>query len=108
MSFADLYSLTSKIADTLVYRQAEIDHIVEQFGQQESPFTADTAYIQQQLELNSKKIIEYTLHSVTLVEYLKVKRILRGLKLDICPTFFCNNKAFCDNWFKMLNHCSLE
>lgn len=45
MSDTDLNSLTNKTANTPVYIQVEINHIVEQFVQQESPFAADSAYL---------------------------------------------------------------
>ncbi|OCT64523.1 hypothetical protein XELAEV_18045622mg [Xenopus laevis] len=48
------------------------------------------------------------LHSDTLIEYLKVKRIPRGLRLGIKPTLCKEDPAYCRNWDKILNKCSLD
>ncbi|CAH2315507.1 Hypothetical predicted protein, partial [Pelobates cultripes] len=44
----------------------------------------------------------------TLVEYLRVKRIPRGMRLGIKPSFCQHKPKFEENWHKILNKCSLD
>lgn len=48
------------------------------------------------------------LHAVTLSDYLRNKRIPRGLRIQKGPTLGKNNTAFCDKWCEITNKCSFD
>ncbi|CAH2219324.1 Hypothetical predicted protein [Pelobates cultripes] len=108
MSFADIGGISDKRAETRVYTQAEVDAIIAKYSTQESVFVTDQTSLYRRIEYLEKKLINYQLHSETLVEYLRVKRIPRGLRLNIRPSFCKSNQEFCRNWYKVLNKCSLD
>lgn len=108
MSFADLNTLTDRHADTFCYTQTEIDAIISQYNDPENPFDKDDTLLKRHFESLRKKAVQYTLHSTTLVEYLKTKRIPRGLRLNIRPSFCRDDKEFCNRWYQILNKCSLD
>lgn len=108
MSFSDINTLTQRQADTLAFTQTEIDSLLTQFTRTDSPLLTDQSSTKKQYEGLSKKCTQYLLHSDTLIEYLRAKRIPRGLRLSLRPTFCLGNKEFINNWFKILNKCSLD
>lgn len=108
MSFTDINSLTHKQADTLAYSQLEIENLITQFSRKDSPFVTDLTSIKKQFEFISRKTIQYQLHSDTLIEYLRAKRIPRGLRVPLRPTFCQQNKEFVADWQRILNKCSLD
>ncbi|OCT55748.1 hypothetical protein XELAEV_18004376mg [Xenopus laevis] len=108
MSFTDIGTLTTRKADTLVYTQAEVNDIISRFSSNLVNFETDKNALTQRLEFLTKKETSLQLHSDTLIEYLKVKRIPRGLRLGIKPTLCKEDPAFCRNWDRILNKCSLD
>ncbi|XP_041429831.1 uncharacterized protein LOC121397286 [Xenopus laevis] len=108
MSFTDIGTLTTRKADTLVYTQAEVNDIISRFSSNLVNFETDKNALTQRLEFLTKKETGLQLHSDTLIEYLKVKRIPRGLRLGIKPTLCKEDPAFCRNWDRILNKCSLD
>ncbi|OCT97399.1 hypothetical protein XELAEV_18009622mg [Xenopus laevis] len=108
MSFMDIGTLTARKADTLVYTQAEVNDIISRFSSNSLDFDTDKNAVTQRLEFLCKKEISLQLHSDTLIEYLKVKRVPRGLRLGIKPTLCKEDPAYCKNWEKILNKCSLD
>nr|XP_055053667.1 uncharacterized protein LOC129438772 isoform X2 [Misgurnus anguillicaudatus] len=48
------------------------------------------------------------LHAVTLSDYVRVKRIPRGLRINKGPILGKDNEAFCDRWSEILNKCSFD
>lgn len=108
MSFSDINTLTQRQADTLAFTQTEIDSLLTQFTRTDSPLLTDQISTKKQYEGLSRKQTQYLLHSDTLIEYLRAKRIPRGLRLSLRPTFCLGNKEFVNNWFKILNKCSLD
>ncbi|OCT77041.1 hypothetical protein XELAEV_18032244mg [Xenopus laevis] len=62
----------------------------------------------QDLEKIKRKQIAYELHAQTLGEYVKCKRIPRGLRSHLRPSMFTNNAQFCQKWEAILNKCSLD
>lgn len=108
MSFEDLNTLTNRSASTFTYSQAQIEAIISKYNDTSSPFIKDDLLIKRQFENLKKKQIQYNLHTLTLIEYLKTKRIPRGLRLNIRPTFCREDKNFCERWFQVLNKCSLD
>ncbi|CAJ0947764.1 unnamed protein product [Ranitomeya imitator] len=48
------------------------------------------------------------LHCATLSEYLRVKRIPRGLRVALRPTLFHDNSDYCAKYTQILNKCSFD
>lgn len=48
------------------------------------------------------------LHAVTLSDYLRQKKIPRGLRIQKSPTIGLNNPAFCEKWCEITNKCSFD
>ena len=55
-----------------------------------------------------KRVARLQLHSGTLTEYCRSKRIPRGLRIQKAPTAFVDDKDFTSNWCAILNKCSLD
>ncbi|XP_041418713.1 uncharacterized protein LOC121393672 [Xenopus laevis] len=108
MSFTDIGTLTARKADSLAYTQAEVNDIISKFSSNSFDLDTDKNALMQRLEFLYKKEISLQLHSDTLIEYLKVKRIPRGLRLGIKPTLCKEDTTHCKNWEKILNKCSLD
>lgn len=108
MSFADINSITQQQAEVLAFSQTEVDNLISQCSRTDSPFLSDYSVLKKQFEATSRKKIQYQLHSDTLIEYLKAKRIPRGLRLSIRPTFCQNDPNFLIDWERILNKCSLD
>lgn len=108
MSFADLNTLSDRHADTFAFSQLEIDSVISQYSDPNNPFVKDDSIIKKQFESLKRKAVQYSLHTTTLIEYLKTKRIPRGLRLNLKPSFCREDKDFCNKWFAILNKCSLD
>lgn len=48
------------------------------------------------------------LHAVTLSDYLRKRRIPRGLRIQKAPTVGLNNPDFCQKWCEITNKCSFD
>lgn len=48
------------------------------------------------------------LHAVTLSDYLRMKKIPRGLRITKKPMYGKDDASFCDRWCEVLNKCSLD
>lgn len=48
------------------------------------------------------------LHAVTLSDYLRLKKIPRGLRIIKNLMLGKENETFCDRWYEILNKCSLD
>lgn len=48
------------------------------------------------------------LHAVTLSDYMRAKRIPRGLRINKGPIMGKDNSNFCDQWTAILNKCSFD
>ncbi|KAM4053665.1 translation machinery-associated protein 16 isoform 1-T2 [Anomaloglossus baeobatrachus] len=59
-------------------------------------------------EKESRHLLNLELHCATITEYLRVKRIPRGLRVNLRPTIFSDNKEFCTVFEQILNKCSLD
>ncbi|KAM4012131.1 uncharacterized protein ACNLHF_005282 isoform 1-T1 [Anomaloglossus baeobatrachus] len=55
-----------------------------------------------------RKLTAFELHSITLAEYFKTKRIPRGLRVPLRSTLFSDNPTFCNKFEGILNKCSLD
>lgn len=48
------------------------------------------------------------LHAVTLSDYMRAKRIPRGLRINKGPIISRDKDTFCDRWSEILNKCSFD
>ncbi|XP_069599348.1 uncharacterized protein [Ranitomeya imitator] len=60
------------------------------------------------LEREQRRQINLELHCATLTEYLRVKRIPRGLRVPLRPTLFSDCPEFCQKYEQILNKCSFD
>ncbi|XP_077148973.1 uncharacterized protein LOC143809881 [Ranitomeya variabilis] len=60
------------------------------------------------LERESRRAVNLELHIVTIAEYLRVQRIPRGLRVPLQPTFFREDKEYCEKFEHILNKCSAD
>ncbi|XP_044148696.1 uncharacterized protein LOC122937743 [Bufo gargarizans] len=96
-------------SDTLSYQDDEISSILSKVTLT-SDFlqTPSSEFKARDLERESRKLLSFELHSVTMAEYLKVKRIPRGLRIRTRPTFFKDNRDYCSKFEQILNKCSFD
>ncbi|XP_056407685.1 uncharacterized protein LOC130302423 [Hyla sarda] len=60
------------------------------------------------LEREVRRLTSYDLHSVTLAEYYRTKKIPRGLRVSLRPTLFSDIPSYCDKFEQILNKCSMD
>lgn len=103
----------SEVSGTSTYRLSEADRelILSQVETTDltSPGTssvADTAV--QRLETLRKKEVTLQLHSSTLAEYIKNKRIPRGLRTSLTPNLLADDHEFVKNWYGLCNQFSID
>lgn len=109
MSFQELGNLTENRATTLAFSEEEINSILRQFADKNSFLEVDTNVdLKRRLEYLLKRQTNFRLHATTLAEYLKVKRIPRGLRILLKPTLCRDNEEFVSRWRMILNKCSLD
>ncbi|XP_040285854.1 uncharacterized protein LOC120999044 [Bufo bufo] len=96
-------------SETLSFEQDEITHMLSQVNIS-SDFlqTSPSELKSRDLERESRRLLNYELHCVTLAEYLKVQRIPRGLRIRTRPTFFKDDAEFCNKFERILNKCSFD
>ncbi|XP_040261997.1 uncharacterized protein LOC120977901 [Bufo bufo] len=96
-------------SDTLSYNEDEVTAILSQVTEP-SDFlqTPASEFKTRDLERETRRLLNYELHSITLAEYLKTKRIPRGLRIRTRPTFFKDNPEFCIKFEQILNKCSFD
>ncbi|OCT89753.1 hypothetical protein XELAEV_18018372mg [Xenopus laevis] len=94
---------------TFAYTDADITRITGLIGQSDNFLSQpDIATDFKELEKIKRKQIAYELHAQTLGEYVKIKRIPRGLRSNLRPTMFSKNEQFCQKWEAILNKCSID
>ncbi|CAH2300550.1 Hypothetical predicted protein [Pelobates cultripes] len=108
MSFAEIGSLCEKRAEVKIYSQAEVDALLAWFSNSSNFSQSNSMVLYKRFEYLQRKEINYQLHVETLVEYLRVKRIPRGRRLGIKPSFWQYKPKFEENWQRILNKCSLD
>ncbi|XP_041425652.1 uncharacterized protein LOC121395651 [Xenopus laevis] len=97
-------------AATFAYNDVEINRILAEINTDPMLFedkplhtnlAKDLLYVQ-------RKETHITLHVSTLAEYIKLRRIPRGLRLDIRPNLCANDKVLQQKWFEICNKCSID
>lgn len=103
----------SEVSGSSTYRISEADRelILSQVDTSDlalpgTSSIADTAA--QKLETLRKKEVTLHLHSSTLVEYIKNKRIPRGLRTNLTPNLLADDHEFIKNWYGLCNQFSTD
>lgn len=108
--YADINKLTENFAQTRTYSDADIENILFPRMTLNENFLATTtkADFQHKLKHASLKRSRYALHGTTLSEYVRIKRIPRGLRIQKRPTLGRHDPEFCQQWCEILNKASLD
>ncbi|XP_044135048.1 uncharacterized protein LOC122927348 [Bufo gargarizans] len=94
---------------TFSYNQEETDSILSQVTLPiEFLQTLASELRTRDYERESRRLLNYELHCVTLAEYVRAQRIPRGLRMSTRPTIFKEDKTFCDQFEQILNKCSFD
>ncbi|XP_041419680.1 uncharacterized protein LOC121393902 [Xenopus laevis] len=100
---------TQEIPLTFAYSEIEANRIIQQ-NKGNSSFlqvSTDTTLLRE-IEREKRKWIGLDLHAITLTEYYKVGRIPRGLRVNLRPTIFKENKDFSQKYERIINKCSFD
>lgn len=109
MSFQDIGKLTENRANTLAFSEEDINKILLQFSNESSFLEVDSNIdLKRKFEYLLKRQTNSRLHATTLAEYLKVRRIPRGLRILLKPTLCKDSEDFISKWRMILNKCSLD
>ncbi|OCT82236.1 hypothetical protein XELAEV_18024752mg [Xenopus laevis] len=103
------YTSTQDSSNTFAYTEADIDRIVASADTTITLYdsTENKDFHFQLLNL-SKKELNLSLHSSTLVEYIKTKRIPHGLRVGLQPLGCITSKEFLTKWEGIWNKASLD
>ncbi|CAH2320307.1 Hypothetical predicted protein [Pelobates cultripes] len=94
---------------TFAYTEGDINHITSALrGAKEFLTNESERGIAHKLERDLKRKISWELHVNTLGEYLRQKRIPRGLRVRLHPTLCRDNAEHRAIWYKILNKCSVD
>lgn len=107
-SFAEIRSLTDAQARTLSYTEADIESILfpdAGLSLHSDPTVDD---LTRKLKHLTSKEVRLQLHGATLSEYVRAKRIPRGLRIQKAPTLGRNDEDFCTKWCEIMNKASLD
>ncbi|CAH2321236.1 Hypothetical predicted protein [Pelobates cultripes] len=94
---------------TFAYTEGDINRITSALrGAREFLTNESERGIAHKLERDLKRKISWELHINTLGEYLRQKRIPRGLRVRLHPTLCRDNVEHRTIWYKILNKCSVD
>lgn len=112
MSFDKISAATDKHAETFGFTDDERAVILQQaenagytWGTTNEP---NITNYPKQLEQLKKKEANLFLHASTLTEYIKVKRIPRGLRSTLMPMLLKNDTTYQQKWLALCNRHSLD
>lgn len=111
MSFDSIAATSEKSADTFRFSEQDRELILSQIATSDLKLplqgtTSTSRY--QQLESLKRKELTLTLHASTLAEYVRVKRIPRGLRTHLTPNLLTEDTTFTDRWYGLCNQLSLD
>lgn len=111
MSFDEIASSSQKSAEVYRLSETDRDKILAQtqtLSQISGGNTDPLNVLPKKLEGLKKKEVTLSLHSSTLAEYIKVKRIPRGLRTNLAPNLLVDDDEFVKCWFGLCNQFSLD
>ncbi|OCT62550.1 hypothetical protein XELAEV_18043634mg [Xenopus laevis] len=94
---------------TFAYTEADAARIIGTDYGNSSFLTLPTGdNLARNLEKERKRLIGLELHTITLTEYYKSKKIPRGLRVSLRPTIFQDNAEFAQRYEQIINKCSFD
>lgn len=107
-SFEEINALTVTGAETFAFSQEDAERILctSTNGLDNNPLAVEE--MKTKLIHLKKKEIRSNLHSYTLSEYWRNKRIPQGLRIQKAPTIGKESKDFVQKWCEILNKCSMD
>ncbi|XP_044124757.1 uncharacterized protein LOC122944111 [Bufo gargarizans] len=94
---------------TLSFADTDAERILSQVTSTSDFLNIPTSEFQKRhWERERRRLTAYELHAITLAEYYKVKRIPRGLRVHLRPTFFPNDPDYSRDFEKIINKCSYD
>lgn len=99
----------STTAATFEFTEQDYTRIILQDSLFNSDTTRDNASTSfKQLQRLEERETRLFLHAVTLSDYMRAKRIPRGLRINKGPIIGKDKSTFCDQWAAILNKCSFD
>ncbi|XP_041421112.1 uncharacterized protein LOC121394352 [Xenopus laevis] len=99
----------SQDATTFAYTEADAIRILGEEQSNHSFLTEPTGdNLTRELEKEKRRLTGLELHSITLKEYYKLRRIPRGLRVNLRPTIFNDNTDFAKRYEQIVNKCSFD
>lgn len=80
-------------------------HITDSLQPESESLQSDA---QQKLEVLRKKELTLQLHATTLAEYIKTRRIPRGLRVNLTPNLLSDDSDFVKQWYGLCNAFSAD
>ncbi|OCT64064.1 hypothetical protein XELAEV_18045166mg [Xenopus laevis] len=108
MSFADIAKMTDKSAEMLGFSEQERNRIMNSMQSISLPDLKESGDLNRQLNSLMHKETNLKCHAATLIEYLKVKRIQRGLRVPMSPILCKDDPVYKKEWYMILNKCSMD
>ncbi|XP_041437970.1 uncharacterized protein LOC121399975 [Xenopus laevis] len=104
-----LQQTSQELPSTFTYSEVEANKIIQQ-NKGDNAFlqTATDVSLLREFERERRRYIGLDLHATTLTEYYKVGRIPRGLRVNLRPTIFRDNKEFTQKYEMIINKCSFD
>lgn len=94
---------------TFAYTEADAIRILGTEHGSNSFLTVPTGdNLARELEKEKRRLTGLELHTITLKEYYKTKRIPRGLRVNLRPTIFIDNTEFVKRYEQIANKCSFD
>ncbi|OCT98660.1 hypothetical protein XELAEV_18010896mg [Xenopus laevis] len=97
-------------ANTFAYSDAEIQRILSEIEEGDIPLSGTTNVrdVKRELLNLQKKEIGLNLHITSLAQYVRNKRIPRGLRVDLKPNLCADDPVLKQRWQEICNKCSLD
>lgn len=105
-SFQEINALTQNHAKTFEFTEEDAGRILIDNEEMEKMLTYEDE--KTKLERLHLQEIRLRMHSATLSEYWRNKRIPRGLRVQKAPAIGESDDAFMERWESILNKCSLD
>ena len=111
-TYQDIDNLTDIRASTLAFSDSDSDNILSRFTRDDvsalGPVVDNATTLTNKLQYLHKKEVRASLHGSTLAQYLRSKRIPRGLRVIKEPTIGRESGEFMEKWHAILNKCSFD
>lgn len=105
-SFKELNALTQNCANTFEFSEEDAQRILIDNDDMERILSSEDQRMSlERLHLKETRLL---MHSATLSEYWRNKKIPRGLRIQKAPTLGKSDETFKKTWGEILNKCSMD